>query len=463
MQGALGALAPLTQLGFSGQEILEQVSAPGPLTNVGGDWQVGENQWLNMTQEQKGQIGRLAGGSPYAMAQFGQQIGRTDLQTVDPISGMAIGSNWGGDILGARVNAGQTLGGTQVQGGQVTLGGQQVDFTQWGLQDYQSQERYQDQLKQQQFSWQQFNMTGAWQQQQRGFEDTGRGMQYAWQQTQFAFQQEGFDMGDRQWHEQFGQRRSQFEASTQFQREGMDIQFGRQMTQLDWQGEDLAFGGQQAALQYGFGMEDIQENLRYATGRERKQLMKQQQRQTLMYGMGQAQRETQEGRLDTRREWAEEDREREQSFFEQKISWTEQEMDMALRHHEEDQDLQQRRMDATRGNFEEEFQFQGQRIDAERKYQDEQRDFQKDQLQFQDQQIDKWRDYEVAVTDMNRSLDLQMSGFKTAFDTLFAEWGTMLNGVTEFINTVNSATGGAYITGTTYPPISGPSGSPQGH
>ena len=465
MQEALGILAPLTQFGVSGQEILAQVSAPGPLTKVAGGWQVGKNPWLDMTAEQKNFARRLANRSPYAISQYGQQVGRTDLQTVDPITGMAIGSNWGGDILGGLV--GQTgISGINVQGGQITLptnrgGTQQVDFTRWGLQNYQAEQQYQDQMQQYVFSARQFHMAGDWMQQQRRFQNTGRQMEYDWQQTQFGFQQEAFDLGNRQWQEQFGLRRSQFEATTQYQRENMNIQFGRQMTRLDWAGEDLAFSGQQAALQYGFGMEDIQENLRYATGRQRRELMKQQERQTLMYGLGQAQRETQEERLDTRREWAEEDQERQKSFFEQKISWTEQEMDMALRHHDESSELQQRRMDATRDNYEEEFRFQTKRIEAERKYQDKQRDFQQQQLDFQKSQIQKWYAYKKAVTAANRSIDLHMSKYRAAMDSLFADSGQLLKIVRNFFNTVDSATGGGgYIAGLKNKPS--PAVEPQG-
>ena len=432
----MGQMAPLTRFGFSGEAIKNAVTANG-----------GVNSWTNMDEQDRMRIQQLASGSTLAWSRFGASIGRSDLQMLNGQTGMRIGSNWGGEILGGLV--GQTAQpGVDVSGGMVNLGGQQVDFTRWSLQKYQSEERYADQLTQMGFSWQKYNTAGDWMQTQRALQDRERQMGYDWQQQQFGFRQEAFDLSNQQWMESFGLRRSRFEATTNYQRQNAGIQYGRQMTRFDWAEEDLAFSGQQAALQYGFGQEDIQQQLRYATGTQRRELLKQQQRQTIMYSMGMAQRDTQAERLDTKREWAEEDRDRQKSFFEEKIKWTEQEMDMALRHHEQDKDLAQRRMDAAKEHYEQIFKFQAERLEKAREYEDKQRKLWKDQLDFQEAQIKKWKDYQDAVTALNEAIDLQQANYSTVMNDMFAGQAMTLQMLVNWMDTMRSvAGGGAYIRG----------------
>lgn len=131
----------------------------------------------------------------------------------------------------------------------------------------------------------------------------------------FAIQRELRNLGT-MWEEWMMDWR---EASHDLQRqqfmENWQVRAERMPTQFQWQREDLAFRGAQQTMQYGWGQEDIQERLRYATGRERRGLMRQQQRQTVQYAMGMGQLETQEERLGIREQWAREDLEREKRHF----------------------------------------------------------------------------------------------------------------------------------------------------
>jgi hypothetical protein len=83
----------------------------------------------------------------------------------------------------------------------------------------------------------------------------------------------------------------------------LPIQFGRQR-------EDLAFQGQQASINFGWQMEDVRENLRFATGRDRRRLLRQQERAAISFGMGQGRLETMGERVDENERWAQEDSER---------------------------------------------------------------------------------------------------------------------------------------------------------
>ena len=131
----------------------------------------------------------------------------------------------------------------------------------------------------------------------------------------FAIQRELRNLG-RIW-EDFTQQYQQQQRQLQYSQfmENWQVKAERTPIQFGWQREDLAFQGAQQSLQYAWGQEDIQEKMRYATGRERRQLMKQQDRQTIQYAMGQGRLETQGERLDVREGWAKEDLEREKRHF----------------------------------------------------------------------------------------------------------------------------------------------------
>jgi hypothetical protein len=130
----------------------------------------------------------------------------------------------------------------------------------------------------------------------------------------------------------------------------------------------LAFRGNQSSLQYGWNMEDIQEQMRYATGRDRRQLMKQQERSTISYAMNMGQLDTEKDRLDERKQWAEEDHNRQKTYFEERVQWTQAEMDLSLRHHEEDMGLSQRKLATEQDYFRAVNQLQDQRTATERKF-----------------------------------------------------------------------------------------------
>ncbi len=131
----------------------------------------------------------------------------------------------------------------------------------------------------------------------------------------FAIQRELRNLG-RIW-EDFTQQYQQQQRQLQFSQfmENWQVKAERTPVQFGWQREDLAFQGAQQTLQYAWGQEDIQEKMRYATGRERRALMKQQDRQTIQYAMGMGRLETQGERLDVREQWAKEDLEREKRQF----------------------------------------------------------------------------------------------------------------------------------------------------
>lgn len=401
---------------------------------------------------------------------MGMEADVSEFQTVHPETGMGIGANWGSAILGQRIMGGETglergrpLGGGGMPGPQglgvkgmditinagrafVNIGGEQVEMTQWALEDQSRGMRREDQLWQQGMARTQFEQRAAYQVQQFGFQDRERGMQYGRQMQQFGFAQEGLDLTRTQFMERQGLQRQQFQWQTQYQREQMGIQYERQQTQFGWQEEDLAFKGAQTTMQFGWQMEDIGENLRYATGRQRRQLMRQRERATISFGMGMGQLGEQGERLDQRREWAEEDHNRARSYFEMRVQWQQREMDTSRRHFEERHSLSQRRLDADQEHFQETFEFQGERIEAEREYWGEQQANALAILVHTENQTTAYHDLQEAMTAVQRATTLQVSEFSAMFDSggAFERARNALSGLFDYIEKRANAVTGDY-------------------
>lgn len=101
--------------------------------------------------------------------------------------------------------------------------------------------------------------------------------------------------------------------------ENWQVRAERLPQRFEWQRADLAFQGQQQSIQFGWQMEDIQENLRFATGRDRRRLLRQQERAAITFGMGQGRLEEMGERVDTSERWAKEDLDRERRHFEERM------------------------------------------------------------------------------------------------------------------------------------------------
>jgi hypothetical protein len=157
-------------------------------------------------------------------------------------------------------------------------------------------------------------------------------------------------------------------VQTAWAREDMGRNYQRQQTQFNWAEEDLAFQGAQSSLHYAWGQEDLQGQMRYATGRQRRQLMKQQDRATIDYAMNMGRLDTQDDRLDQRRQWSEEDFQRERSRFERRTQWSRQSLEMQRRHHEEQMGLSRRRLQESQKYYQENFALQEEQRASSREY-----------------------------------------------------------------------------------------------
>lgn len=193
--------------------------------------------------------------------------------------------------------------GTATTGGRRGLQERQLGVTA-GYQDFQ--------LEQRQMS---IDMQGA---AQFGGTMTGYGGKSMDTRGSFAIVRELRQLG-RQW-EDFSQDYGEQQRALSGQQfmENWQVRMGRMPTQFARQREDLAFQGNQQAIQFGWQMEDSQEQLRFATGRDRRRILRQQERSTIMFGMNQGRLDTMGGRVDENERWANEDMERSRRHFEER-------------------------------------------------------------------------------------------------------------------------------------------------
>jgi hypothetical protein len=165
--------------------------------------------------------------------------------------------------------------------------------------------------------------------------------QMSQQGQQLDIQRQRFDTAGRQFYEKWDFNKAQFEYGTGYNRREMQIGRGIQVEQQSWQAEDLAYGRSQMEIGFAWQMEDFDRNIRYARGREKRDLMRQQGRAVIQHSMQMGQQDRQEERFGQQVEWADKEFERKKEHFEKTTEFQKQEMEMSKRHFEENRKFDQ--------------------------------------------------------------------------------------------------------------------------
>jgi hypothetical protein len=348
-----------------------------------------------------------------------------------------------GQFVGAYAGAEERM--MSALGGGGFVGGW-GDDTMWGLQDEQTRLRRDYQAQQYGFQGQALQAQRAYR--MGGVSATGVdygagawalrgqmiGLQRGYQELGFGFQERGIDLSDWYAQQRFGLQEEQQRARGRWGQEDLERQFGRRMTRLGWAEEDIAFRGATTALQFGWGMEDIGEQMRYATGRERRQLMRQRERKTIMYGMQMGRFEEEGDRIEQQRRWAEEDFAREEERHGKRISWGQERLELSRRYHEENVELRRERLAAAREHFEEQNQLEDEQRELQQRYWDENQQRQEDQLTAAKEYTAAMDDVGTKMTDISRGMDVLMSNFGESFTNVIEGSGSVLDAHTEYLN-----------------------------
>jgi len=168
-----------------------------------------------------------------------------------------------------------------------------------------------------------------------GYEDAMQALQVAQQRWQFGIQEQRMLLGEQYWQQNFGMNVQQWQAGVEY----MQNQWGIQDTQR--------------SLQFGWRISDIRENMQFATGRQRRVLERQLQRETVMYSLNEEQ-------IQNQREY-------------QETLWDIQKrrFDMEKEHHEEMYALQREEFEKAKEFFEVRTRLEEQYRKLRRKYYEE--------------------------------------------------------------------------------------------
>lgn len=158
-------------------------------------------------------------------------------------------------------------------------------------------------------------------------------------------QLEGFELARRQFYENYEFGKQKMEYGQAYQEQSMGISRERQLLQEGYTREDMSFQKSQSDLNYAWQTEDLDRNLRYARGRERRDLMRQKERAAVSYSMQSSRQEVEKDRFEESSEFNTRQYERERSNFEQNKQFAIQDMEMNRRHWEEKRALDQKSMD----------------------------------------------------------------------------------------------------------------------
>ena len=202
-----------------------------------------------------------------------------------------------------------------------------------------------------------------------------------YQAKQIGFAMESANLSYRQGMENIAFQEKQFGVQRAYQRKEMTIQGQQMTTQQSWQRADLAYQQDVAGLQYGWGQEDYTRSIRFATGRERQQLKREQGRSQVMYSMEEGQRGRERQRFETSADWQQQALTRQKEYFEQTSALQEEQFTLQKQHLTEQHDLQMRQIAAQMAHLNEMNGLQDQQRKLENDWQDKQAEYQKTEIE----------------------------------------------------------------------------------
>lgn len=314
------------------------------------------------------------------------------------------------------------------------------------------------------------NGQGQWQLEDRGIALQRRqqdwGMQMQGQQLQL--QQQRFAQQGQQFMENYNLNYNKTMTQEAWQGNQMQIDRSHQITQQGWNLQDLAYQRDRSQVSFGFSMIQSQEDIRYSTGRGRRDAMRHQDEAVIMHSMEMGQQDKQEQRAKQQIQWATEQFNLDKSHFQQTKQWTHEQMALDLRHFNESRTLEQKNMQLQVQDYEKQLQF----IVEQRKNEDSLRGLQRAGfLISQKQQEDMQTQVEATTKKVNAFNDaMAVAATRLANATALLGVQGQTGGVPyqsgSAMNYPPSASGPTYGfsgSGTTYTPSGGTSAPPGSH
>jgi hypothetical protein len=403
----------------------------------------------------EGRIPGSFGGISLQSVQTGG-MGTTGLSMFSDYMSGADANMFMGRARGTGVNIGSEIG---AEIAKALMQGMGSD-NQWhgglrGLQEFQQRTQYNMQMTQQGWQRDDFNRRRAI--------ETGQGMD-----EHLGFLPANLRISDRDFaRERMQIRREQFEAQwgddgwarqdrdmqlrqfaekwnfgwgkmqTQFGWQQEDIAFGRnqQLTQRGWQAEDAAFQRGKSQLEFGWQMEDFDRNISMARGRDRINMLREQERAVIRFSMDQGQMDTNDSRREQISQWEDERYAKEVQRTQERQQWAEQEMLMDKRHFEERNALEEQR-------FEMNMQWEQQLMDMDQRRFDRDIMIQDQELATQEQRLSTVHEYEQTMAAIS-ALEVQIANEVNAREQATLNWAQQMLTDTEMLLQIATDLGAA--------------------
>lgn len=199
---------------------------------------------------------------------------------------------------------------------------------------------------------------------ERGFEDRGIQLNRAQQDFSFqqqgisiGYQQQGINLGNAQFNEQWQFGVKKFNYETQYNRNEMNIGHAQGVVQHGWQMQDLAYQKNMSQISFGNSMIDADENIRYSTGRARRDAMRHKEEAVVGHSMEMGHMDVEKKHAEQQFKWGEDRFNREKVHFEQQTQFQKTEMDMSKRFHDQNAALQQQQFNLQVQDYQRQRQF----------------------------------------------------------------------------------------------------------
>lgn len=131
-----------------------------------------------------------------------------------------------------------------------------------------------------------------------------------------------------QFMEKWGFNMQKMMTTFKWSAQDMSTDRSHQLTQRGWQQQDASFQRSSSQLEFGWQMEDYDRNIRMSRGRDRLNLMRNQERDVVRFGMQQGQMDQGDQRRKQIAKWEDEQFQKEKDRLNQKQEWGQQEMEM---------------------------------------------------------------------------------------------------------------------------------------
>ena len=275
---------------------------------------------------------------------------------------------------------------------------------------------------------------------------------FSWQQesSNLALSYQQQQLGYNQFYAQHDLSQRQLNYQTGYQREQMSIDRSHQQTQFQWQEQDWSYNRSQLDIGFSWQMQDYNRNIRYARGRDKIDLLREQSRSVIQYSMQASHSDVELDRLKTQEDWAKQLYERQKSYFDQNKKFQQEALNNQKKYFDEGFKLDQQRLQLQQTAHNKAYEW----MTAEWKLEDQTRS-----LQRQDQDLQY--KMQVDIDTMVRTTTLDSQRFEDALN----RWRNLFQEISNIplpdYNTNQNNAGGGH-NGTSTGGNTGTGGNPNG-